>query len=606
MKTIKYKYIILFLFTATCSLFSNQIKIYQDKAEKLELHKDRYWQLLLHMPNEISEIDDSKFFISKNGKYNAKDELDETIKALLNETDFGDESFACRFPARKEWLKKNLDIKELPSVNCKEFDKIIKRLDPQSATLVFSSAHINSPASMFGHTLLRINSSYDSRLLSYAVNYAASVDQDTENGMLFAIKGLVGGYQGRYSLLPYYDKLKEYTNTEQRDIWEYDLNLNKDEVMQMVRHIWELNDIYSDYYFFDENCSYNILWLLEVARSSARLRDDFLYHVNPPETIFTIEKENLIDKINYRPSKRTILLEYEDLLNKKEKEIAKSLALGKLELEDIGDKKDYNIKLLLEAAIELSEYYYIENIVKQEDYLKIFHKLSSARSKLGIGQKINIKQPSNPNKGHNTARITLQNEYKNHKNSQLIGIRPAYHDIEDNDTGFLQGTQIEFLNVLFRYEDKKFDLEELKLLTIASYAERSEFFKPYSWKANFAWNKEYLNEERYFTASVGAGYTWSNPLGYNYFLVEPILYAASRPIIGLGATAGATLYEGQKLKTNLDFSQKFYDNGEKQFAARITQSWQIERNIALQLKYDYIQRLQKDSNGVKLVLNYFF
>jgi hypothetical protein len=64
-------------------------------------------------------------------------------------------------------------------------------MDPQSVTLVFSSAHINSPASMFGYTFLRIDSSYESKMLSYAVNYAAGADPDKENGMVFAVKGLL-------------------------------------------------------------------------------------------------------------------------------------------------------------------------------------------------------------------------------------------------------------------------------------------------------------------------------------------------------------------------------------------------------------------------------
>jgi len=195
------------------------------------------------MENGVSEIDDERFFLAQDGKSNAKNELEATINALVHETRFDDNATACLFPARKRWLQKELDITELADVECKEYNKVLKRLDPQSATIVFPAAHINSPASMFGHTFLRINSSYDSKLLSYAVNYAADTNADTTNGVIFAIKGLLGGYQGRYSLLPYYDKLKEYRDTEQRDIWEYDLNLNKEEVQRMVQHIWELNTV---------------------------------------------------------------------------------------------------------------------------------------------------------------------------------------------------------------------------------------------------------------------------------------------------------------------------------------------------------------------------
>jgi len=112
---------------------------------------------------------------------------------IKNRTD--DNSSICRYPARFHWLDSKLDF-SFSKPKCAEYEKILKRVDPQSVTLIFPSAHINSPASMFGHTFLRINSSYNSRLLSYAINYSANANSNTENGVVFAIKGLVGGYYG--------------------------------------------------------------------------------------------------------------------------------------------------------------------------------------------------------------------------------------------------------------------------------------------------------------------------------------------------------------------------------------------------------------------------
>ena len=91
--------------------------------------------------------------------------------------------------------------------------------------MVFPTSHINSPASMYGHTFIKISSSKDTPLISNAINYAAKTDE--KNGLIFAFQGIFGGYEGRYSILPYYEKLKEYNNLEQRDVWEYDLNLNE-------------------------------------------------------------------------------------------------------------------------------------------------------------------------------------------------------------------------------------------------------------------------------------------------------------------------------------------------------------------------------------------
>ena len=82
-------------------------------------------------------------------------------------------------------------------------------------------------------------------------------------------------FQGIFLHPPYYEKVTEYNNIDHRDIWEYDLNFSEHEVLRMVMHMWELKDIYSDYYFFDENCSYDLLYLLEAARPSLELTDEF-------------------------------------------------------------------------------------------------------------------------------------------------------------------------------------------------------------------------------------------------------------------------------------------------------------------------------------------
>ncbi len=138
----------------------------------------------------------------------------------------------------------------LPVLRCNELENFLKALSPRSATLVFPTAYMNSPASMFGHTLIRIDGDYQSRLISYAINYAANTGD--EGGISYLIKGLFGYFKGYFSILPYYEKIEEYNDLDMRDMWEYELNLSEDEVRRMVLHIWELKDIYSYYYFFDE------------------------------------------------------------------------------------------------------------------------------------------------------------------------------------------------------------------------------------------------------------------------------------------------------------------------------------------------------------------
>jgi hypothetical protein len=565
------------------------------------------------MEDGVSQIDDESFFLSENGKTDAKSELNATIDSLLNEIHFDDNATACRFPARAAWLKEELVDIELPKVTCSEYDKILSRLNPKSVTLVFPSAHINSPASMFGHTFLRINSQYDSKLLSYAVNYAADANPDKENGVVFAIKGLFGGYFGKYSLLPYYDKLKEYRDSEQRDIWEYDLDLTQEETLKMVRHIWELNDTHSYYYFFTENCSYNMLWFLESARPSLDLRKYFTYQVIPLETVHASKSENIIKDSSYRPSKRTLLLKYEELLDKKNIAFPSMLIESKIASTQIVEdtKIETQQKMyILEAAIELLEYNFSKSKITKERYLELFHSLSKERASLGLGEKIEIKTPNNPLQSHQAIRAMIGLGAKEGKSIQYLGVRPAYHSLEDSNYGFLRGTQIEFLNLELSYSEHKVEVEDATILSIVSIAQRSYFFDNLSWRTKFGWDRDSLDSSANFTGTVGIGLSWGNELGYSYIMADPLFYLDDGFKSAVGSSVGFVFDKYNNINTKIELTKRWYDVGEAQNLFEFSQGFRLSKNTQLRFNYDYKQRdnraKEKLERTIKCYFNYYF
>ncbi|HHH52846.1 MAG TPA: DUF4105 domain-containing protein [Bacteroidetes bacterium] len=558
------------------------------------------------MNNNISEIKDLNFFFATDGDKNPKSEMFATIEAFFSNEKKDDNSSICRFPARYQWLKDKLNGVDFPKANCIEYNKVFKHVDPQSATLVFPSAHINSPASMFGHTFIRINSSYNSKLLSYAINYAANADKSKENGVVFAIKGLTGGYLGKYSLLPYYDKLKEYRDSEQRDIWEYDLNLTRSETRRMFRHIWELNNIQTNYYFFTQNCSYEMLWLLEVARPSIELRKEFTFQVIPFETVHEAKKAGLIKSMSYRPSKRAKLLKYETLINKKFIEYPILLVDGTMYVKDIMQNKDIPIeqkRYILEASIEYLEYSFSKSKVKKKYYLELFHKLTTNRAKLGLGEKIEIKTPPNPIQSHKAVRTTFGIGSRENNFISYLGIRPAYHDLEDSNYGFLRGTQIEFLNFMFSYSKEKLEVEDATILSIFSLAQRDDFFHNISWRTSIGWDRDYLSTDATFHTSVGAGSSWGNELGFVYMMVDPSFYNTNEKVeASIGGSVGFTIDKYKFMNTKVEATQKKYTNGEEQTLIEATQGFRTSQNRQIMLKYKY----KKDEQNFQILFHYYF
>lgn len=490
----------------------------------------------------------------------------------------------------------------------------MKKLQPSSATLVFPAAHINSPASMFGHTFLRINSKYNSKLLSYAVNYAADADPSKENGFMFAIKGLFGGYFGKYSLLPYYEKLKEYRDGEQRDVWEYDLNLSEEETTRMLKHIWELNNTHSFYYFFTQNCSYNMLWFIEAAREDIHLREYFHYEVIPLETVHAAKLENIIKAKNYRPSKRTVLLKYEELIDNNFVELVQKIIDNPEQIDSFFINKDISLEqkqYILEASVELMEYQYKNNSMDKETYLKRFHIISSSRAELGKGNELSFITPPNPLDGHRAIRVNTGFGFKEGKEIGFLGFRPAYHDLNDISIGYLRGTQIEFLDLQMSYSEDDFDLEKATIFSLTSLAQRSAFFDSLSWRAKLGFDKNNLFEESAeFSISVGAGLSWGNDFAYIYLLADPFAYVGKHSSSGIGTSLGIMVDHMQWISTNIELTQRLYDDKEDQRIINISQNIAVNQNIELRLVYDYknkkLNNIDSNEETFKTLLNFYF
>src|SRR5699024_9065802 len=87
--------------------------------------------------------------------------------------------------------------------------------------LVFPAAYLNSPSSMFGHTLLRLDASSDpdSVWLSQAISFGAQVGKH-DNSAQYVWRGVITGYPGQFTVEPYVDKIQQYSHMENRNIWE--------------------------------------------------------------------------------------------------------------------------------------------------------------------------------------------------------------------------------------------------------------------------------------------------------------------------------------------------------------------------------------------------
>jgi len=476
-----------------------------ESATKSRLADEREWHLLLHYRENLSggytsEADDPQFFLSSIGRADPHAELEGTIRSLFSEEPVGSskQPARCAFIARYYWLKERLAIDEskLPVVDCERFDQWFNELNAESITLIFASAFLNNPASMFGHTFLRIDQkgqTEQTRLLAYTINYAAEVPSD--EGALYPIKGIFGGFKGYFMTPPYYLKVQEYRDIENRDIWEYRLHFSEHQVRRLLEHAWELGSTYFDYFFFKENCSYHILSLLEYADPALYLTDQFHVWTVPADTVRLVAAQpGLVKDTMYRPSRRTVIQRKRERLSGEEHRLFVDITehVGSIKQETFVRLPIQRQVFILDVTSDYLRYLSETDKSHASAYKEQNRAILAARSALRIpSEDVKIDPFSKqPDLGHGTSRASVGAGWRNNDTFEELSIRAGYHDLLDPEIGHTQDAQVEIASLSLRHYNRadQTRVERATLVNILSLSPMDALFHGPSWKINMGMN----------------------------------------------------------------------------------------------------------------------
>ena len=570
-----------------------------DDQRLQQLANEPFWLSLGHYESGKFEgwrsyVSDKKFFLAPDGAHHPDQELKATVEALYAPASLGEKHVQCVYPARTRWLKDQLHLTDLPTLDCKEFKQWFKDVAPHSAVMIFPAAYLNSPSSMFGHTLLRIDQadvqSNNTALLSYAINFGAYIE-GSDNSILYAWKGLMGGYPGLFALVPYQEKLSEYRSLENRDLWEYRLNLTQVETERMVEHVWELKQIQFDYFFFDENCSYRLLELLQVARPSLQLTEQFPLTAIPTDTVKAVKEAGLVEKIDYRPSRERELLERAKPLDSDEQQWVLKISDDQKQLQDPTFKaiaKDRQA-LIIDAAYRLGRYRANGLERDTERSQRSFELLRAINQ--NPAPDLKIERPGLPEDGHESRTWQAGIGTRGDKAFGEYGLRMAYHDLNDNAEGFPLGAQIEILQMKLRqYEGNHWQLQQLDLATIRSLTPRNELLQPWSWQVTGGLERvpgKHDDETLVSHVNGGAGGTWQlrdDMLGFALGTVRvehnSDFGEAISPAAGFNT---GVLWRNPLGNLSLEAKGDFFTNGEVRRSISLNQQWELSRNLGLRL-----------------------
>lgn len=586
--------------------------------------RDEWLKLVHYKPGALpgswrSQADDTRFFLSADGATDPRAELQATLEGFSAPAEQGDRHAQCRFVARLAWLRRELALGELPQPDCAEYREFRGLIQATQAVLVFPSYYLNSPSSMFGHTLLRLDSveaDGGSEYLSFAANFGALVAPE-DNGLFYAFRGLTGGYHGQFEVDHYYKKIREYNHGENRDIWEYPLDLSAEETGRLVEHLWELRGINFAYYFFDENCSYRILELLEVARPGLDLTSGFTVTAIPIDTVRAVQQAGLVRGKQFRPSQGTVLKQRLDDVPPELHPLVIELGAApeRLDTPELRSLEPALRARLIDAAYKYLRYAQTGTERDPETAQRSFQLLQALQANAApLAQAQAPADPAeSPDMSHGSRRLAAGLWREEQREYLSLGLRMSLHSLPENRAGFPPGAQINIGNLDLRIEDDgEVDINRLDLVDILSLSPRDRFFKPLSWSVMTGIERQWAGGREHRVAQVngGVGATralWADNRAYglvtgrlehNHGFADPL-----QPAIG---ARGGLLLGGGTLTAQWEAGVDQFANGQARTRVNLQHNLRLSRNQALHLELLWRDQRPEEALAVGLRYQYYY
>ncbi len=517
---------------------TNKVSEIIQKSLDRKLYQQPQWLRLLHIPLhqadkkfQRSHINSPNFFIVKKTQdiELAKKELMMTIELMFSASTKNSHQIICKYPARYAWLKQKLNVDfEKDFSYCTEFLQWSALNSLDSVSLLLVSGYLGNPASTFGHSLIKFNTagSHQNSLLDVAINFGALTPTD-EPIPVYIAKGLAGGYQARFSEQRYFAEEINYSDLEQRDMWEYELKLTEYQKQLLTGHIWELLGQEFTYYFFEENCAYRVTELLELTYEQNFLPSVQQWYapISLFHTLTKLEESNkiLINNIIYHPSpQRELYSEFNQLSDTAKNQFNNFIRDETLSFQS----KNKEQPQVLETALKYNTYKLIRaKPTEKNQFLKTRKSLLKQRLQLPptvntMNEKKFIK--NSPALGSTPARLQASYIHNQQLGSiQRLAASPFYYDHLGNHAQ--DGSELIVMNLeIDRYvADHSVRLSTLELLTIQKIdldtaAIHGE--KNYSWRLSSKFENNDLDCSNCFDfnflAGIGKAKRFKNYFGY--------------------------------------------------------------------------------------------
>ena len=384
---------------------------------------------------------------------------------------------------------------------------------------------------------------------------------------------------------------------------------------RMVTHLWELKEIEFDYYFFDENCSYRLLELLEVARPSIELTNDFSFSAIPVDTVRSIENAGMIKDIHYRPSQVTVLEHLLEQIPDKNIDFIEPISrdYSLINSEEFKSLSEHEQIQIIEVAYKYLRYLQTDT-ARDPEAAKNSHKLLAALNKFPIQELTTTPRPtSQPEQSHHSTRASIGYGQENRQDYAEISFRFSFHSLEDNEHGFLQGAQINMGDIVARStEDESLKLQRFDVVDIFSLTARTQFFQPMSWKIYTGMERQLtFGQQRlatHVTGGAGVAYKlFNNNLVYGLLMARlESNHGFDRNIVPAYGLSTGILHHFGSSTAHLELSGEEFRNDVYRYRGIYTHNFNLAVNHSLKFKAAREKQEGIEFTEASLTYQYYF
>ncbi|MDD4977159.1 MAG: DUF4105 domain-containing protein [Gallionella sp.] len=429
-------------------------------AQSAKMYQAPVWSGLLHAENGHANITDKDFLLS-SPDFSVEREMQATIDFLYQ----GASKNVCRFPARYYWLKQQLNAPALALDSCPDIAEFRKKAPLDEISLVFASEMISQPSSMLGHAFLKFSGKNDQgQVVSHAISFYT--DANTYNIPKLLFDSLVVGKQGYFSLSPYAEKQQRYVDEEQRNVWEYQLNLDAFHRELIRLHILELKQAKLTYYFHSYNCATLINFILSL--SGKPIANDVW--VTPKELIRNADAAGLIADTRVTTPSRWLFAALSNQVSTEERRaIVQQVKQGAFADNSAQAGTEYAF-IRLELARAYNQYAYLAGELDKarwQDNERTYTQIKAARY-----PEMSLESTSryNPRYTPKESQVSLATQYDSSGASLVLGMLPVSHTLKDDNRSYASESNLQLFDVAIKtsLRSGKTQLDHLTIFDMTS------------------------------------------------------------------------------------------------------------------------------------------